>query len=136
MRISEAEYVQYWARVKGTAPAPEKSQKPHKYRAQKVTIDGIPFASKWEGQCYVTLLWQVKAGLITEPLLQVPFALGKQYGRQVRYIADFAYIDLKAGRLIVADAKGMETPEYKRKRRTFAEVYGFCITEMKHTRKL
>ena len=107
------------------------SPKRHKYHAQRVEIDGIAFASKWEGHVYVTLKWQALAGLITEPLLQVPFALGKHYGRQRSYVSDFVYVELTSGRLVVADAKGLETAEYKRKKRTFAEVYGFCIKELK-----
>jgi hypothetical protein len=121
------------ARVQGTplsVPA-----KPNKYHARPVHIDGIRFASKWEGHCYVTLKWQARAGRITFPLIQVPFALGKHYGRERRYIADFTWVDLQTGCLVVADAKGCVTATYRQKRRTFQHVYGMCITEYHRERK-
>ena len=137
LRLTEEEYSTLRAHARKApktaqdAPGSTNAPKRHKYHAQRVTIDGIVFASKWEGTCYTTLKWQALAGLITLPLLQVPFALGKHYGRQRSYIADFVYCELTSGRLVVADAKGFKTPEYKRKKRTFAEVYGFCIKELK-----
>lgn len=127
LRLSEQEYEALVARVSGT-PAPTPA-KPHKYHATRVTIDGITFASKLEGACYVDLKWQAEAGLITFPLLQVPFALGQHYGRETRYIADFAYCDLQTGALVVADAKGVRMPVYKAKKRVFEQLYGLTITE-------
>ena len=127
LRLSEEEYQVLVARGHGAVvPAPAK---PHKYHARRVLIDGITFASQWEGQCYITLRWQFQAGLITEPLLQVPFALGIHYGRETRYIADFTYIDLQTGCLVVSDAKGVSTPEYTRKKRVFEALYQLRITE-------
>ena len=137
MAISEEEYQQYRRNVSGeTGHKEDKGTKKHKYNAKKVEIDGHVFASKWEGKVYSDLKWQYLAGLITEPLLQISFALGVHYGKMRHYVADFTFIELPygkggPGRLVVADAKGHETTEYKQKKRVFKEIYGFCIKEFK-----
>lgn len=132
LRVTEAEYRATYRRLWGKDPAgllPEPTRKAHKYGAKKVVIDGHTFPSKWEGQVYTELRWQYLAGLITEPLTQVPFSLGIHYGRERVYVADFVHIDLITGVLVVSDAKGMVTSEYKRKKKVFEELYQMPITE-------
>jgi hypothetical protein len=128
-RATEDEYRQYLRNLGHETV--KSTPKKHKYNAKKVEIDGYIFPSKGEGQCYVNLKWQYLGGLITQPLLQVRFALGKHYGRERYFVADFVYICLRSGGLIVADYKGVETEEYKRKRKVFKDIYGFCIKEFK-----
>jgi hypothetical protein len=127
-RLSEADYETLRAKVTGVSVPPPK---PHKYHATKVVIDGITFASKLEGRCYVELKWQALAGLITFPLLQIPFSLGRHYGRERVYIADFCFVDLRTGALIVADAKGFLTPLYRQKKRVFEQLYRLRIMEVR-----
>jgi hypothetical protein len=115
-RATEDEYRQYLRNLGHETV--KSTPKKHKYNAKK-------------GQCYVNLKWQYLGGLITQPLLQVRFALGKHYGRERYFVADFVYICLRSGGLIVADYKGVETEEYKRKRKVFKDIYGFCIKEFK-----
>jgi Protein of unknown function (DUF1064) len=128
-RLSEEEFQVLRAKM-GGAPPPVPAKR-HKYNAHKVVIDGITFASKWEGRCYCDLKWQFQAGLITFPLLQVPFSLGCHYRRESFYIADFVYVHLATGRLCVVDAKGVATPLYKRKKRTLEFIYGMTICELR-----
>lgn len=113
-----------------------RSPKPHKYGAKRVSVDGHTFPSLLEARWYTALKWQALGGLITEPLLQVPFSLGKHYGKDRAYVADFVFVDLRTGALTVADAKGAVTTEYERKKQTFEELYGLTITELKSSRKM
>lgn len=127
LRWTEERYQEHLAKMRGDPPAPP--AKAHKYRAQRVTIDGHVFPSKWEGQCYTELRWQYLAGLITEPLLQVRFALGLHYGRMRFYVADLVHVDLATGMLVVTEAKGYRTPTYKQKKPVFEALYGIPICE-------
>jgi hypothetical protein len=133
--VTEGEYRTF---LKNLGQLPAEAEKParkHKFNAKKVEIDGHVFHSKWEGQVYTDLKWQALAGQITFPLLQVPFSLGEwqtmgaKKPRERFYIADFVHIELKSGELVVVDAKGFETKEYRQKRRAFCDIYGFPITE-------
>lgn len=136
MGISESDFLRYKQNLglipKSQTPA---KKKPGKYRSVKVAIDGHVFDSKWEGQCYCSLMWQYRGGFITEPLLQVPFSLGvwhtigKKRPRKRFYVADFVFVDLKKKELIVADAKGFITEEYEGKKKEFEKIYGICIRE-------
>ena len=140
IRLSEAAYQSILQKQgKPVAVSNQPSQKRHKYAAQKVVIDGHTFPSKLEGKCYVDLKWQSLAGLITFPLLQVWFSLGEwlplgaQKPKSIYYVADFVFVDLKTGRLIVADAKGYATEEYQRKKGVFERIYGVPILELGRT---
>lgn len=105
--------------------------KPHKYGAKQVTVDGHTFPSLWEAQCYTAARWRYLGGQITEPLLQVRFSLGEHYGKERTYVADFVWIELRSGCLVVAEAKGVETEVYKQKRAVFEKLYAVRIYEMK-----
>jgi hypothetical protein len=137
VRLSESEY-QGILRKQGKVPtvSDRQPEKRHKYAAQKVTIDGHIFPSKLEGKCYIDLKWQSLAGLITFPLLQVWFSLGEwlplgaKKPKSIFYVADFVYVDLTTGCLIVADAKGYVTEEYQRKRDVFEQIYRMSIVEL------
>lgn len=127
-RLSETEYQNLLRKQGGEVVAPP-SEKRHKFNAKKVTIDNITFASKLEGKCYTDLKWQAITGLITEPLRQVRFCLGKHYGKLRYYVADFITIDLRTGCLLIIDAKGVLTETYKQKKKVFEELYQIPITE-------
>lgn len=142
IRYSWEEYEIAHQRIWGT-PAPVKppdknqQEKQHKHNAKSTIIDGIKFPSKLEGQLYVELQWQFKAGLITEPLRQVPFALGVFQTVGVSkpsmryYIADFVCIDLRSHCLMIWEAKGQVLESYRLKKKRFEEVYRIRITEYK-----
>lgn len=120
-----------------TPPAPVKRSK---YGNQKVTIDGIKFDSKREGERYRQLKMLEAAGKITDLELQPVFELAPAViinGKKkpaLRYIGDFSYCDWREkfsdGQLIVEDAKGMLTDVYKIKRHLMAAVHHIFIVEV------
>ena len=99
----------------------------NKYRNKKVTIDGITFDSKKEGNRYLELKLLEKAGLIyylrLHPSFQICHAVdwnGKKL--QARYyIADFGYTE--NGEMIIEDVKGIRTQTYSLKRSLFLSQY-------------
>jgi len=104
-----------------------------KYRAVRTEVDGITFDSKREAARYQELKLLEKAGgvwnLALQPKFTFPFRYGAtptgKRGRYAEYIADFRYhiepmnVDEWPGplwnepdwRLVVEDAKGMQTPK-------------------------
>ncbi len=99
----------------------------NKYRNKKIQIDRYVFDSIAEGQRYRELALLERAGKISDLKLQPRFLLqesfrknGKTY-RAINYIADFMYKE--NGRTIVEDVKGMETKEFKIKRKLFEYKY-------------
>ncbi len=99
----------------------------NKYRNKKVIIDEIEFDSISEGNRYCQLKLLQKANKIKNLELQPKFLLqesfkknGKKY-RKIEYIADFKYIENE--QVIVEDVKGMETKEFKIKRKLFEYKY-------------
>ena len=110
----------------------------NKYRNKKVTIDGITFDSIKESKRYQELKLLERANEITELKLQVPFILLENYilnGKKhqgIKYIADFAYIDIKTGKYVVEDVKSQatKTQVYKLKKKLFEQKYGIEIREV------
>lgn len=121
-----------------------------KYGAKKTEVDGIVFDSKHEAERYCELKMLERAGEISNLGLQKPFLLlptayktVPRYGkkgqrladkevvrfRQVVYIADFVYLD-KNGNMIVEDAKGVRTPEYKLKQKMMWYFHKIEIKEV------
>lgn len=99
-----------------------------KYNAKKVTIDGIKFDSKAEGNRYLELKSLYDRNEIQSLQLQVPFELQKAFisgtGKKIRpitYIADFVYTE--NDQTVVEDCKGVLTTEYKLKKKLFQYVY-------------
>lgn len=95
-----------------------------KYKAKKITIDGITFDSKDEGKYYEYLKKRKARGEILNFELQPKYTLQpsfKKYGKTflpVIYKADFLIYHLD-GTEEVIDVKGMPTPEAKNKRKIF-----------------
>ena len=115
-----------------------------KYSNRKVTRDGMTFDSVKEYRRYVELSLLERAGRIHNLQRQVKYMLipsqfgmvtDTETGRQKRvclerecsYIADFAYYE--NDELVVEDAKGFKTPEYKIKRKLMLQNYGIKIKE-------
>lgn len=107
--------------------------KTNKYHNQKIEIDGIKFDSKKEANRYYDLKLLLRAGEIRDLSRQVPFVIvpKSQYGRELTYIADFAYKD-KNGNLVVEDVKSPATRTrlYMLKKRLVAEKYNIRIKEI------
>jgi hypothetical protein len=92
--------------------------KPHKYRAQPTTVDGIRFDSKLEARYYEQLKVLEHRGGILGFLRQVPFHLpGK-----TRLVVDFQVFPVEGPPYFV-DTKGFETEVFKVKLRQVKELY-------------
>lgn len=90
----------------------------------------MAFDSKREASRYRELVLLQRAGVIQGLRRQVPFTLipKSPIGRAIVYKADFVY--MQDGKEIVEDAKGVQTPVYRLKKRLLAERYGIRIQEV------
>jgi hypothetical protein len=86
------------------------------------------FASRREAKRYADLYLLEKAGEIRDLKCQVPFVLipANKIFRETKYFADFTYLD-KSGQLVVEDAKGYKTPEFRIKEKLMYSVHGIVI---------
>lgn len=97
------------------------------HNAKKVTIDGIIFDSKIEGDYYLYLKTQQEKWLLTfsiQPkyLLIPKFEKNWEKFRKMDYIADFE-VNYSDWRVEVVDVKGMPTEQSKIKRKIFDYKY-------------
>lgn len=100
----------------------------NKYHNTKTTIDGIKFDSKAEAKRYIELKLLQKAKKITDLQLQPKYELQPKYKnnkgeniRAITYKADFSYTE--GNKVIVEDVKGMETKEFKLKKKLLEYKY-------------
>ena len=90
----------------------------HKFNAIRVEYDGQKFSSKLEGDYFLYLTKLKSTGQVIQFLRQVPFHLPGG----VRYVVDF--MELWAdGNLIFTDTKGMETADFKMKKKLVEDIY-------------
>lgn len=108
-----------------------------KYHNRKVITDDGEFDSVRELRRWQELKLMQRAGEIYDLQRQVPFVLiptqkdGKKViEREVKYIADFTYRNVKDGRIVVEDTKGMKTREYIIKRKLMLYRHGIRIVEV------
>lgn len=107
----------------------------HKYHAIPTVVDGIRFDSKKEARRYQELKLLVRAGEISDLELQPRFALsGVSHAggaeKICTYVADFQYLNIADGEVVVEDVKGMLTPMYRMKKRWVKTQYGITIREV------
>lgn len=88
------------------------------------------FDSKLEYETFLYLLALQQNGKISNLARQVAIDLTpKKEKNKVKYVCDFTYTDKERG-LIIADSKGMLTPEYRVKREWLLHQYkGFVFVE-------
>ena len=101
-----------------------------KYGNKKVTVQGIKFDSKWESERYLYIKSLERAGRVRNLELQVRFNLLVNDQKICAYIADFRYEKENANgdwETIIADAKGVETPEFKLKKKLMKACLGIEI---------
>lgn len=117
------------------------TSKPHKYRAKKTKVDGIPFASKKEARRYMELKLLERGGGIQGLELQPSFTFtikgetlcysqpekDARSNRPIIYKADFRYRE--NGKTIVEDVKGFRTPAYKLKKALMKYCNGIEVRE-------
>ena len=119
-----------------------------KYKNTKTIVDGITFDSKKEAKRWTELKLLESAGVISDLRRQVRFELipaqrepdtigsrggiikGKLIERKVEYVADFVYRDTGTGEIVVEDTKGIQTKDYKIKRKLMLWVHGIRIREV------
>lgn len=128
MNWTEEEYQNFLKR-KGVYldPSPKKVKR-NKYRNVKTVVDGITFDSKREAEYYCGLKLLKAAGEIKDFGLQPRYELlptftknGTTY-RAITYVADFV-IENNDGTTEVVDIKGMETKDFKIKKKLFEYKY-------------
>lgn len=135
-----AEYRQRFGHPTKTDPA-AKVAKPSKYKNKKVVIDGHTFDSKKEGKRYCDLKILQRAGQIQDLRMQVSFELmagvkfenEKRKKPELRYVADFVYVDMETGLQVVEDVKSAMTrklPAYRQKKHLMMSVQGIEIQEV------
>ena len=105
-----------------------------KFNAVKVEYDGRKFDSKLECNIYKVLKERLtpnyKIGFQPSFVLQEKFEFNGHIISPITYKADFViYKDIEAKAVI--DAKGMETNEFKIKRKLFIRKYGYDIVILK-----
>lgn len=105
-----------------------KKKKP-KYGNKKAEHNGITFHSIKERDRYKDLLLMEQAGEIAHLQRQVMFPLHVAGRLVCSYIADFVYVDLKLGRQVVEDSKGMRTKDYRIKAKLYAALHEHPILE-------
>ena len=101
-----------------------------KYGNKKTVVDGIKFDSKWESQRYLYLKSLEKAGRVKNLELQPKFIISVNGQKICTYIADFKYDkEDKEGvwEHVIEDAKGVETPEFKLKKKLMKAVHNINI---------
>lgn len=109
----------------------------NKYHAIKTTVDGITFDSRAEARRYRELKLLERAGAIENLVLQPKFELqpkykiGKRCERAIIYRADFQYWDNGKSCLVVEDVKGVETKDFKLKKKLFEYKYQTEVTLVK-----
>ena len=94
-----------------------------KYGAKKTEVDGISFDSKLEARYYLHLKEKKQNGDIRHFTLQPSYLLQEAFKddtgqsiRKIEYITDFL-VTHNDGRLEVVDVKGMETSDFRIKKR-------------------
>jgi len=97
----------------------------NKYRAQPVVTEEGRFASKKEYADWCALKLKEKLGHISRLERQVSFDLAVNGQLITRYIADAVFFE--GGKRIVADSKGVLTPEFKLKARLMRAIYNIEV---------
>ena len=109
-----------------------------KYHNKKITMDGQKFDSMKEAARYQELKLLERAGEIRDLKRQVPFVVipaqyddkGKLLEREVKYVADFTYVEKGWLTRTVEDVKGLKTDVYKIKRKLMLYRNGIRIKEI------
>src|SRR5262249_2252726 len=99
-----------------------------KYANEATTVHGVRFDSRREARRWLELKLLEGAGLISELRRQVRFELVVNELPVCAYVADFVYREDEE--VVVEDAKGMRTREYRIKARLMRACHGIVIREV------
>lgn len=93
-------------------------RRPHKYNARITKVNGITFPSALEAEVYWMLTLREKAGEISNLRTQHCVTLKARCEAcgegPKKWKVDFSFTDNKTGETVFAEAKGIESPKYKR----------------------
>lgn len=102
--------------------------KPSKYRNQPTEVDGIRFASKKEARRYSDLKLLERAKEIENLVLQPRYPLTVAGMHVATYVGDYQYDEVKSGRRVTEDVKGVKTDVFRIKAKLFQALYGREVT--------
>ena len=102
-----------------------------KYRNRKTVVDGITFDSKAEADFYSQLRLRERLGEVDSIKLQVPHILTVNGQLIATYRSDFEFNDIHSKKYRVIDVKGVQTPEFKLKRKLMRACHGIEIEIIK-----
>ena len=91
---------------------------------------GLKFDSRWEAERWGQLKAMERAGVVTELERQIKYDLSINDVKICSYIADFRYLQQEEdgfSKLIVEDAKGVLTPEFKLKKKLMKAIHNIDI---------
>jgi|TARA_R100000458_G_C8169431_1_gene170484 hypothetical protein len=109
---------------------PKKTRRPNKYFAKKTLAFGFKFDSKWEAERWGQLKAMEKAGVVTQLERQIKFPLEINGQKICDYVADFRYLleeEDGSSKLVIEDAKGVLTPEFKLKKKMMKAIHNIDI---------
>ena len=109
---------------------PKKTRRPNKYFAKKTVAMGLKFDSRWEAERWGQLKAMERAGVVTQLERQIKYELSINDVKICNYIADFRYLleeEDGLSRLVVEDAKGIQTPEFRLKKKMMKAIYNIDI---------
>ena len=116
--------------LKKTIHYPRQYGKYNKYNPKKTEFMGYKFDSKWEAERYGQLASMQMAGVVEDLERQVKFDIIVNDHKICKYIADFVYIltheNVKKEK-IIEDAKGVQTTDFKIKKKLMKAVFDIEI---------
>ena len=116
--------------IKSNIHYPIRYGKYNKYNAKKTEFMGFKFDSKWEAERYGQLVSMQMAGVVEDLERQVKFDIIVNDHKICKYIADFVYIlthENGKKEKIVEDAKGVQTTDFKIKKKLMKAVFDIEI---------
>jgi len=116
--------------IKKTIHYPRRYGKYNKYNAKKTEFMGYKFDSKWEAERYGQLSSMALGGVVKDLKRQVKYDIIVNDQKICRYIADFVYIlvhENGSEEKIVEDAKGVQTSDFKLKKKLMKAVFDIEI---------
>ena len=105
---------------------PNKTRRPNKYFAKKTVAMGLKFDSKWEAERWGQLKSMERAGIVTQLERQIRYDLTINNVKICDYVADFRYLleeEDGMSKLVIEDAKGFQTPEFKLKKKLMKAIH-------------
>ena len=109
---------------------PNKTRRPNKYFAKKTVAMGLKFDSRWAAERWGQLKAMERAGVVTQLERQIKYELSINDVKICDYVADFRYLleeENGLSKLVIEDAKGILTPEFKLKKKMMKAIHGIDI---------